>query len=80
MKRFPNSATAQDQTRLELSCRRATPFGPFENCHDTIEIAYKLGREAEEAKNKSRYEIYQTRKLMAHAYAWHGEDFDRCGR
>ena len=36
-------------------------FGPFENCRDTIDIAYKLGREAEEAKNKSRFEIYQTR-------------------
>ena len=42
-----------------------------------IENAYRLGREAEEAKNKSRYLIYQTRKLMAQAYAWHGADFER---
>jgi adenylate cyclase len=28
-------------------------FGPFENCRDTTEIAYKFGREADEAKNKS---------------------------
>ena len=52
-------------------------FGPFENCRETIDTAFKLGREAEEAKNKSRFEIYQTRRLMAHAYAWHGEEFDR---
>ena len=52
-------------------------FRPFENCRETIDTAFKLGREAEEAKNKSRFEIYQTRRLMAHAYAWHGEEFDR---
>ena len=52
-------------------------FGCFENYRDTIDIAFRLGREAEEAKNKSRNEIYETRKLMAHVYAWHGEEFDR---
>jgi len=51
--------------------------GPFENCRETIEAAYRIGREVEEAKNKSLFEIYQTRKLMAHSYAWHGEEFDR---
>src|SRR5277367_623340 len=52
-------------------------YGPFENCRETAEMAYKLGREAEEAKNKSRFLIYQSRKLMARAYAWHGANFDR---
>ena len=76
LQRFPDSTIL----KIELAWSyllESDAFGPFENCRDTIDIAYKLGREAEEAKNKSRFEIYQTRKLMAHAYAWHGEEFDR---
>ncbi len=76
LRRFPNSVLLK--VRLAWSyLLESDAFGPFESCRDTIETAYKLGREAEEAKNKSRYEIYQTRKLMAHAYAWHGAEFDR---
>lgn len=76
LKQFPDSANLK--VRLAWSyLLESDAFGPFENCHDTIEIAYRWGREAEEAKNKSRYEIYQTRKLMAHAYAWHDGEFDR---
>jgi adenylate cyclase len=48
-------------------------FGPLENCRAIADIAYKLGREAEEAKNKSRFLIYQNLKLMTHVYGWHGE-------
>lgn len=76
LKRFPDSALLK--VRLAWSyLLESDAFGPFENCRDTIEVAYKLGREAEESENKSRYEVYQTRKLMAHAYAWHGAEFDR---
>ena len=50
-------------------------IGPYENCHETIDIAFRLGREAVAAKNKSRFVIYQLKKFMGHAYAWHGEDF-----
>ena len=76
LKRFPNSANLK--IRLAYSyLLESLAFGPFENCRETIDTAFKLGREAEEAKNKSRFEIYQTRRLMAHAYAWHGEEFDR---
>jgi len=76
LKRFPDSATLK--IRLAYSyLLESLAFGPFENCRETIDTAFKLGREAEEAKNKSRFEIYQTRRLMAHAYAWHGEEFDR---
>jgi adenylate cyclase len=52
-------------------------FGPFANCHETAENQHRLGREAEDAKNKSRYLIFVTRKLMAGAYAWRGEDYER---
>jgi len=55
----------------------ADTFGPFEDCHENAEMAYKLGREAEEAKNKSRFLIYQSRKLMGHAYGWRAADVDR---
>jgi adenylate cyclase len=76
LKRFPDSANLK--IRLGYSyLLESVSFGPFENCHETIDTAFKLGREAEEAKNKSRFEIYQTRRFMAHAYAWHGEEFDR---
>ena len=75
LKRFP------DSTILKLSVAWSYLYesdfvGCFENYRDTIEIAYKLGREAEEAKNKSRFEIYQVRRFMAKAYAWHNEEFD----
>ena len=74
--RFPNSPLLK--IRLAWTyMTEADTFGPFENCRETAETAYKLGREAEEAKNKSRFLIYQSRKLMARAYAWHGADFDR---
>jgi adenylate cyclase len=71
LKRFPESALIK--LRLAWSYLiESDGFGSFENCRDTIGIAYKLGREVEEAKNKSRFEIYQTRRFMARAYAWHG--------
>ena len=74
--RFPNSSLLK--IRLAWTyMTEADTYGPFENCRETAETAYKLGREAEEAKNKSRFLIYQSRKLMARAYAWHGEDLDR---
>jgi adenylate cyclase len=50
-------------------------FGPFENCRDTTEIAYKFGREADETKNKSPYEMFRTHDLMSHLEAYHGENF-----
>ena len=76
LKQFPNSTNLK--IRLAYSyLLESLAFGPFENCRETIDTAFKLGREAEEAKNKSRFEIYQTRRLMAHAYAWHGDEFDR---
>ena len=76
LKRFP------DSTGLKIALAwsyllESEFFGCFENYRDTIDIAFRLGREVEEAKNKSRNEIYETRKLMAHVYAWHGEEFDR---
>ena len=47
-------------------------YGPFENCRESAETAYKLGREVEDAKSKSRFIIYQSHVLMAYAYrvAW----------
>jgi adenylate cyclase len=75
LERFPDSAILK--IRLAWSYLiESDAFGPFENCRETIEAAYRLGREAEEAKYKSRYETFQTLKLMAHVYAWHGEEFD----
>ncbi|HZZ25933.1 MAG TPA: adenylate/guanylate cyclase domain-containing protein [Roseiarcus sp.] len=72
--RFPNSALLK--TRLAWSyLLESDALGPYENCHETIEIAFKLGREAVDAKNKSRFVIYQLKKFMGHAYAWHGGDF-----
>jgi adenylate cyclase len=74
--RFPDSPLLKIRLAWTYMVEADT-FGPFENCHESTEIAYKLGREAEEAKSKSRFLIYQIRKLMAHAYAWHGADLDR---
>jgi adenylate cyclase len=76
LKRFPDSAMLK-LTLAWTYLLESDAFGCFENYRDTIEIAYKLGREVEEAKNKSRPEIFQTRRFMAKAYAWHGEEFDR---
>jgi adenylate cyclase len=76
LKRFPDSALIKLRVAWTYLIE-SDGFGAFENCRDTIGIAYKLGREVEEAKNKSRFEIYQTRRFMAKAYAWHGEQFDR---
>jgi adenylate cyclase len=73
---FPDSALLKIKDAWTYMVEADT-FGPFENCRESAEVAYKLGREAEEAKNKSRFLIYQSRKLMAHTYAWHGADFDR---
>ncbi len=76
LKRFPDSPLI----KLRLAWTyliESDAFGSFENCRDTIGIAYKLGREVEEAQNKSRFEIYQTRRFMAKTYAWHGEELDR---
>ena len=74
--RFPDSPLLK--IRLAWSyLLESDGFGPFENCRETIGSAYKLGREVEEAKNRTRFEIYQTRRFMAKAYAWHGEEFDR---
>jgi hypothetical protein len=44
----------------------------FESWHETIEIAYKLGREREDANRKSRFLLYQNLKLMTHVYGWPG--------
>jgi adenylate cyclase len=74
--RFPDSPLLKIRLAWTYMVEADT-FGPFENCHEPAEAAYNLGREAEEAKNKSRFLIYQSRKLMAHAYAWHGADLDR---
>jgi adenylate cyclase len=76
LKRFPDSAMLK-LTLAWTYLLESDAFGCFENYRDTIDIAYKLGREVEEAKNKSRPEIFQTRRFMAKAYAWHGEEFDR---
>jgi hypothetical protein len=48
-------------------------FGLFANCQETLDAAHKLRREAEGAKNKSRFLIYQNLKLAAPVYGWHGE-------
>ena len=63
--RFPNSRAAQDQTGLDLSCTETDIFRAIRELPRNAEIAYKLGREAEEAKNKSRFLIFQSRKLMS---------------
>ena len=74
--RFPNSALL----KIELAwtyMMEADTYGPFKNCREVADKAYELGREAEEASTKSRFLIYKGRELMAHAYAWHDQDFDR---
>ena len=70
--RFPDSALLKIRLAWTYVVENNV-FGPLENCRTTSDIAYKLGREAEEAKNKSRFLIYQNLKLMAHVYGWHGE-------
>jgi adenylate cyclase len=74
--RFPNSALLKVYLAWTYQFENEV-FGPFVNCHETAENQYRLGREAEDAKNKSRYLIFVTRKLMAGAYAWRGEDYER---
>jgi hypothetical protein len=76
LKRFPDSPRLK--IRLAWTyLAESVNFGPVESCRETIEIAYNLGREAEDAKNKSRFLIYQNLKLIAHACAWRSGDFDR---
>jgi len=70
--RFPESALLKIRLAWTYVVENNV-FGPFENCRAISDIAYKLGREAEEAKNKSRFILYQNLKLMAHVYGWHGE-------
>jgi len=76
LKRFPDSSLLKIRLAWTYQIDN-TVYGPFENCRESAETAYKLGREVEDAKNKSRYIIYQSHVLMAYAYQWHGEDFDR---
>ena len=47
-------------------------LGSFERRRETIEIAYELGREHEDANMKSRFLLYQNLKLMTHVYGWPG--------
>jgi adenylate cyclase len=76
LKRFPDSTSLK--TNLAWTyLLESEAFGCFENYRDSLEIAYQMGRDVEGAKNKSRNELYDARKLMAHVYAWHGEEFDR---
>jgi tetratricopeptide (TPR) repeat protein len=42
-----------------------------------IEAAWRFGKEAEAAADKSRLEIWLSHWLMAQLYQWHEEDFDR---
>jgi Flp pilus assembly protein TadD len=57
---------------MDLRCGEQR-FRAIENCRTISDTAYKLGREAEEAKSKPRFLIYQNLKLMAQVYGWHGE-------
>jgi adenylate cyclase len=72
LKRFPDSPLLKNRLAWTYVAE-SDHYGPFESCRETIDIAYKLGREAEDAKNKSRFLIYQNLKLMAQVYSWHGE-------
>lgn len=73
LKRFPDSPLLKNRLSWTYIAESEAGYGPLENCRETIDIAYKLGREAEAANNKSRFLIYQNLKLMANVYAWHGE-------
>ena len=73
LKRYPDSPLLKNRLSWTYIAESEAAYGPFENCRETIDIAYKLGREAEDANNKSRFLIYQNLKLMANVYAWHGE-------
>jgi adenylate cyclase len=42
-----------------------------------IEVAWRFGKEAEAAVDKSRLEIWLSHWLMAALYQWHEQDFDR---
>ena len=76
LKQFPKSTSLK--TALAWSyLLESESFGCFENYRDSLEMAYRLGREVEEAEKKSRNQLYETRKLMAHVYAWHGAEFER---
>ena len=70
---LPQFRATQEHARLDVHRGNVETYGPFENCRDTNDIAYKLGRETEDAENKSQFLIYQNLKLMAHVYGWHGE-------
>ena len=76
LKRFPTSPLLEVRLAWTYNIDN-TLYGPFENCRESAETAYKLGREVEDAKNKSRFLIYLSHVLMAYAYQWHGKDFDR---
>jgi TolB-like protein len=73
--RFPNSPLLKNRLAWTYVVE-SDNYGPFENCRETMGVAYKLGREAEDANSKSRFLIYQNLKLMAQVYEWRGE-FDR---
>ena len=73
--RFPQSALLKVRLAWTYIVENNV-FGPLENCRAITDTAYKLGREAEDAENKSRFLIYQNLKLMAQLYSWHG-DLDR---
>jgi len=72
--RFPDSALLRITLAVSYQYENNF-FGPFENCRDTTEIAYKFGREADGAKNKSPYEMLRTRSLMSDVEAYHGDNF-----
>jgi tetratricopeptide (TPR) repeat protein len=74
--RFPDSPLLKTRLAWTYNIDNVL-YGPFENCHESAETAYRLGREAEDAKNKSRFIIYSIRYLMVDGYAWYGENFDR---
>ena len=66
LKRFPDSPLLK--IRLAWAyLAESENFGPLERYRETIEIAHNSGREVVDAKNKSRFLIYQNLKLMAHA-------------
>jgi adenylate cyclase len=76
IKRFPDSPLLKIRLAWTYNIDN-TLYGPFENCRESAEIVYRLGREVEDYKNKSRLLIYYSHILMTYAYQWHGEDFDR---
>ena len=50
--RFPDSPLLKNRLAWTYVAESEAAHGPLENCRETIDIAYKLGREAEDANNK----------------------------